>query len=261
MATLDQLLSTSATKSTHKLSMTVIIPGFNEENNLEGVFKETLEAIKNRFSSYEIILVNDGSTDRTGAIADRLAVENPHVQVIHHEHNIGLGQSVRKGYELATKDYVMWNPGDHGMLGRSLPLMFDEVGKADMIIPYLAEPGFRSWKRQLVSNVYLTMMNLLFGLKIKYYNGPVIYRSELIKGTKTSSLRFVFFAEALILLLKAGYSYIEIPTYHQKRVYGSSKAFSLKNLVEILFTVAQLFWDVHIKRAKRISVLSKVQGS
>jgi glycosyltransferase involved in cell wall biosynthesis len=242
-----------------KTSVTVVIPALNEEKLLESVVQDTLSAIGLRFDSYEIIIINDGSADRTGNIADRLALDNPSIKVIHHSFNRGLGFSVREGYDLAMKDYVIWNPSDHGMLGESLEAIFDQVGKAEIIIPYIANPEFRSFKRRFISRSYVTLMNSLFGLKLRYYNGPVMYQTSLVKTTKTATLGFAFFAELLILLIRAGHSYIEIPTYHRKRLHGESKAFRLNNFLDVFLTISKLVWDIRLKgmQKNKVSTVAK----
>jgi len=244
-----------------KPSLSVVIPAFNEEENLEWVVQDTLSVLDHRFSSSEIIVVNDGSSDQTSFIANRLASTYPNIRVIHHERNMGLGYSVREGYDLASKDYVVWNPGDGGMTRGSLNEMFDLIGKADLIIPHIANPEFRSFARRFVSRAYVLILNFLFRLRLRCYNGTVIYRSDQIKAVKTSTFGFYFFSEALILLLKSGCSYIEVPTIHQKRTHGKSKAFTFKNIMEILRMAIALAWDVRFNKAKTTVVLTDIKAT
>src|SRR3990167_2665550 len=200
-----------------KSSLSLIVPAFNEEGNLETAVRDLKDAMAGRFSDYEILIFNDGSTDRTAIIADSLAADDPHIRGIHHMKNRGLGYVISRGYKSAAKDYVMWYPGDNGMQRRSLDVMFENAGKADMVIPYIANPEFRSHKRQRVSGLYVGLINVLFGLRLKYYNGVVVYRTELVKSASACTHGFASIAELLIRLVKAGYSYIEVPTYHQQR--------------------------------------------
>jgi glycosyltransferase involved in cell wall biosynthesis len=236
-----------------KPSMSVIVPAFNEQDNLRGVVNETKEKLKHWFHSYEFIIINDGSTDRTSEVSERLAKEDPYIRVVHHARNKGLGYSLREGYDLAEKEFVMWTPGDHGMLGKSLDALFGHVGDKDIVIPFLADPRFRSLPRRFISRVYVTMFNVLFGLNLLYYNGPHIYRTKVIQSARTTTFGFAFFAEALVLLIKGRCSYVEVPTYHQKRTSGSSKAFTIKNIVEILRTVVTLFWDIRVNGRTRFT--------
>ncbi len=233
------------TQDTSQRSITFVVPALNEEGSLAGAVSDFLLAVNGRFSSYEIILIDDGSTDQTGAIADQIAAKNPLVKVIHHACNMGIGFSLREGYGLATKDYVIWGPSDRGLTVESFTTMFDHLNEADILIPFIANPSFRPLSRQMISRAYVLMLNLLFGLGLRYYNAPIVYRTKIIQHVKATSTGFSFAAELLILTIKAGYTYLEIPTIHLMRACGASKAISMKNLTEVFQTLTKLAWDVH----------------
>ena len=231
-----------------KPSISVIVPALNEEGNLESTIHDILLSLGRGFSSYELLLINDGSTDRTAIIADGLASENSNIKVIHHATNQGLGYSLREGFQRASKEYVMWYPGDNGMQQPSLAVMFQHTGKADLIIPYIANPEFRSRARRMVSQAYVSLLNAIFGLDLKYYNGVVIYRSDLIKKVKTSTQGFAFLAEALIRMIKEGSTYEEVPTFHRERSHGESKAFRLQNFLDVFRMIHVLLWDFAFRK-------------
>ncbi len=237
-----------------KPSISIVIPAYNEEHNLERTVQDTLSVLDSRFGSYEIIIINDGSTDQTPKVAGRIATANPNVRFVNREKNMGLGYTVRQGYDLASKEYTIWNPGDGGMKKESFDSMFNMIGKADLIVPFIANPEFRSWTRRIISKAYITILNLLFGLRLRCYNGTVLYRTNFLKAAKSSTFGYFFFAETLIVLLKSGCSYVEVPTYHQERAHGKSKAFTIKNISEILKTAISLAWDVRVTRSKRIAL-------
>ena len=151
-----------------KPSISIIIPAINEEHDLEPTVETALEAIGSRFSDYEILIFNDGSRDRTGEIADQLAINNPHIQVIHHSHNMGLGYNFRKGVELATKEYVGWIPAKNSIPLETLNNMFNVVGKADIVLVFILTET-RSMFRQVVSRVFTQMMNTLFWNEFKVF--------------------------------------------------------------------------------------------
>lgn len=232
-------------------SLSVVIPALNEEGNLEPAVKNLLTALGPYFNSYELLIINDGSADGTGALAERLAHSNPHIRVIHHDKPMGLGASLRQGYDLATQEYVTWYAGDDPMDGDSWRKMFEQIGNADVLIPYMANPEFRPWGRRVLSQIYVRILNLLFGLRIRYYNGFTIYRRELIQSVRTSARGFSFFAEALILSVKSGHRSIEIPTYHRQRKQGSSKAFKFANVKDILKTFLRLIGIIYFKTGKK----------
>lgn len=234
-----------------KQSISIIIAALNEEGNLAAAVNATLTALGDRFSSYELLIIDDGSTDATGTIADRLAIANPNIKVVHNGRNMGLGYSFRRGIELATKEYIGWFPGDNDMDGKSLEDLLDLIGRADIVVPYMANPWCRPLSRRIISRSFTTTMNVLFGLKLRYYNGPAIHRSKLIKATSANTTGYAFLAEVLVRLIKAGHTWVEVATYHRRREHGISKAFRLKNILSVLMTVWRLVWDIHVRQRKR----------
>src|ERR1700681_1163681 len=88
-------------------SISIIIPALNEETVVEGVVRDISQQVAASFTDYEIILIDDGSNDKTGEIMDRLATELPNVRAIHNPGNIGLGSSYQRGLAAARYDYLM----------------------------------------------------------------------------------------------------------------------------------------------------------
>src|SRR2546427_11519710 len=89
-----------------KPTVSVIIPALNEQENLAGAVTTVMEAIGDRFRDYELLIFDDGSTDSTGMIADRLAFENQHIRVIHNLRNMGFGYNFNRGVGLARMEYI-----------------------------------------------------------------------------------------------------------------------------------------------------------
>ena len=94
-------------------SITVIVPALNEEGNIRDTVTSALSALSERFPRHEILIFDDGSTDRTGETADSLVAEYPGVRVIHNEKTRGLGYCYRTGARLASCEYVVMVPGDN----------------------------------------------------------------------------------------------------------------------------------------------------
>lgn len=231
-----------------KPSISIAIPAFNEEDNLRKSVQALRDAIDDRFRDYEIWIIDDGSTDATGRIADELASADPKIRIVHHPRNLGMGASLRDGFERATMEYVGSYPADGGLDGRSLAEMFDRIGQADVLIPTIANPGFRPCYRQVISKAFVAILNRLFGLKVGYYNGHAIYRREQLQAIRIKANGHAFLAETLIRLLYAGARFLEIPTWQHHREHGSTKAFRMRNLLDVLTMVGRLFWDLRIRR-------------
>ena len=223
--------------------MCIVIPAYNEELNLEGAVKGALWAVRSSAADYELIIVDDGSSDKTGQVAKKLSSKNPNIKVIRHRQNLGFGQTVRDGFKAATKDYTVGFPGDNDTSAKSLKELVEKAGSADVIISYNANPGSRTFLRRLFSKSFTLLMNLLFRLNLKYYNGSFICKSELLKKLPLKSQGMAVYAEAKVRLLKKGYSYLEIPFTHTGRKHGKSTAVSGNSIRQTLLTIYYLLTD------------------
>ena len=226
--------------------ITFLVPALNEEENIEGTVATIISAINHFRCDYEILLVNDGSTDSTPQIMDRIARENQSFHVLHNEHNLGLGGAYKRGINYAKKEHVMWISGDNAETVGNLVNIVSHVGEADIVIPFLQASKARPWLRRLTSRCFTAIINSLFGLNIHYYNGSVIHRTELIKTVSIRTNSFAYQAEALVKLLRGGCSYVEVP--YSSATYDGVFSYAMrpKNLVSVLKAIVCLFVEVKL---------------
>lgn len=222
-------------------SLSIIVPCYNEEGNVRATVQDIVDSIEGAVADYEILIFNDASQDRTGEIIDELAKGNPRIQGYHHRENLGLGATYYRGVELATKEYVMSVFGDNEVTKESLHFLFQQVGKADILIPYLTNHDIRPWHRQLLSWGFGTIINALTRRRIRYYNGPAIHRRENLLNLPTRNAGFAYMAEILTVMLNGGTSYLEVPYQMRTRSYGSSSALRFRNCLSVSATIASIF--------------------
>jgi glycosyltransferase involved in cell wall biosynthesis len=110
-------------------SISVFFPCYNEQGNVRRLYESASQMLKRLGVDYEIVLVDDGSTDETPQIADAIASADPHVRVVHHSKNLGYGAALQSGFRAATKTLVFYTDGDGQFdlheLPSLLPLMED----------------------------------------------------------------------------------------------------------------------------------------
>lgn len=229
-----------------KPSISIIIPALNEEGNIKEAVKGALDALDQKFSKYELLIFDDGSTDATGNVAENLARENSHIKVIHNKRSMGLGYNYKRGVEIAQYDYVVMLPGDNEICTHSIKDLFDKVGRDDIVIPYTINFNLRPFLRRIISRTFTWTMNFLFNLNIPYYNGTVVHKTRILTSIPFSTHGFAYQADILTRLIKSGRSYVEVGMYIQKRRYGLPKAFKIKNIISVLDTIIKLFWDIQI---------------
>jgi len=232
-------------------SISVIILSLNEAGNIRNVVDLVLKSLKEEgLNDYELILVDSGSADGTEKIIDELAATNAFIKAIHDLPYGGLGHGFRAGVALASKDYVGWFPGDNETLPQTITNVFKNIGKYDIIIPYTVNPEARSRYRRMLSVIYTIFFNIVFGLRLKYFNGPCFFRKQLLNNIIMSTNGPAYMAEILIQLIKKGVSYIEVPMYIKPRDYGKTSVLKWKNVYLIAETIIRLFFRLHFSRNK-----------
>lgn len=255
MARLQSIYGASPTL---EKSVSVLVPALNEIANLEGTVERLVEALNITVEDFEIIIVDDGSTDGTGVVADRLATANAVVRVIHNLRNMGLGYCYKRGYEEASKEFYVYIPGDNTWPYRSFVELFSNIGRADIVTSYAANPEVRPWARRVVSRLYTLVLNILFGYRMHYFNGLTVYPVQFMRTQPVRTLGFGFQAEVLLKALDSKLSYIEIPLPIDERSSGASKAVSLRNIFSVAITVLRSFVALRILRQWIVDKNSRV---
>ena len=224
-------------------SISIVFPMYNEEAYIHRAIRAAGAALAEITPDHEIIIVDDASTDRTGALADALARADPRIKVVHNERNRKLGGSVRAGYATATKDLVLYTdadlPFDLQELGRAVRLL--EYQEADVLAAYRFDRTSEGLVRTLYSFCYNLMIRVLFGLAVKDVNFSfkLFHRSLLQKITLQSEGSFID-AEFLIRARKAGASIVQIGVDYFPRSRGVSTLSSPGVILTILREMARL---------------------
>jgi len=232
----------------NKKSLTIVIPAYNEEKRLDGAIEDVLFIAGSLDMDYEVIVVNDGSRDRTAELAKGWAGKRPQVRLIDNPVNRGLGHSLKEGFAAATKEYVTWFPGDNSVVKESMVPVWDKIGAADIIVPTMHNVSDRPLFRRVLSITFTRLINLLFRLNLRYYNGLLIFPTELVGRLKYAGRGHDIFCEMLVRAIKLGYSYYEIPFKHKVETEGMSKAISLRNFRNVGRMIAALLWDIYVRR-------------
>ncbi len=221
-------------------SVTFIVPALNENEALANTLDEIMRIMKDEGAAdFEILAVNDGSTDDTGAIANSYAKRYPNIRALHNPSPRGIGQAYKRGIPLATKNQYMLVHGDNEILADSIRKILKAAGSADFVITYL-QNDTRPSGRLFFSRYFTRLVNFLFSLKVRYYNGPNLIPLKLLKEITILTNGHAFMAEVIVRLAKRGYAYAEVEFESRLRVRGRSKAFRIKNIISVLRAILRL---------------------
>lgn len=203
-------------------SLSVVIPSYNEGNGLINLIKETLKDAEKLTKNFEIIIINDGSSDNTGAVADSLAKTYKDVRVIHHEKNQGLARAFWTGIQSCKKEIILYIEGDGQQPLRDQYQLFKKIKKADVVL------GVRSYRfdyslfRKALSYGYLFLLRIFFNLKYKDINWAQVYRRKIFDKVNLRSTSPFFATELVIKALRNGFKIAQASSIYRSRKYGST---------------------------------------
>ncbi len=203
-----------------KYSITIFFPCYNEEQNVARVAGEALQTARQISDDFEIIIVDDGSKDRTGEIADRLAEQNPEIRVIHHEVNKGYGAALQSGFKNALKELVFYTDGDGQFKIEEIKKLLPMIEKYDIV------SGFRIKRQDTLMrkvNAYLwgTLVNALFKIKVSDVDSAFkLYRRKIFDEITLSSQGALIDTEILAKAMVKGYTITEVGVNHHPRIAG-----------------------------------------
>ncbi len=226
--------------------LSYFFPAHNEEANLEGLVDEALAVLPTLAETFEIIAVNDGSRDRTAAIADDLTARHPGVvRAVHHPTNLGYGAALRSGFAAARHDLVAFTDGDRQFhvadLGR-LTARMAESDAPDVVVGYRikrADPLIRT----LYARAYRLANRIFFGLKVTDVDCACkLVRRDALEGLHVESGGAFFSAEVLIKLRAAGRTVVEVGVPHYARTAGSPTGAR----PEVILRAVRDFWRLRL---------------
>lgn len=205
-------------------NLSVFFPAYNEEKNLEETVRKAVAVLPRSFDTWEVIIVNDGSTDRTGAIARNLAREYPQIKLVEHSVNLGYGATFRSGAYAASFDWIALNDAD-GQFDfaeiKNFVRKQEETG-ADLVIGYYLKRAVPFY-RKVNTFLWEGLVKLLFGVNVKDIDcGFKLFSRKVIKNiAKLESERGAFIStEFLAKAKKAGFKIAEVGVHHYPRRRG-----------------------------------------
>ena len=226
--------------SSRKISLSVFFPCHNEQDNVEPLTLRTLEVLKTVSDDYEVIIVNDGSTDRTARVAQQLARENPRVRLVNHPVNRGYGAALQSGFRAATKQWVFYTDGDGQFDIHELPPLVEWIGEYDIVTCYRInrqDPLMRKFNGW----AWTKLVNLLFALNLRDIDCAFkLYRREIFDRIEMHSTGALIDTEILARAKKCGYAMVQSPVRHYPRTAGTQSGASLKVILRAFRELFQL---------------------
>ena len=203
-------------------SLSIVLPAYNEEENVEAAVEQVSAVTQKLGIDYEIILVNDGSADRTGDIGRELEERVPNFQLVEHHPNRGYGGSLKAGFAAATKDLVAFVPADQQFDFGEITVLLERIDEADIVSGYRADRQ-DNFIRKLNALGWNTLVGLLFGRLCRDIDcGFKLFRREILDHVHIESNGAMIDTEFLAGAKARGYRITDVPVTHLPRVAGEA---------------------------------------
>ncbi len=213
-------------------SLSVFFPAYNDAPSLPALIHKTFAVLEQYVDDYEVVVVNDGSSDDTGAVLEELSREfSPHLRVETHPGNRGYGGALRTGFATATREFVFYTDGDGqydvGELPRLLELVTPQTGLVNGYKLERHDPAHRIW----IGTIYNFCARLLFRIRIRDIDCDYrLIRRELLNRIHLTSTSGTICVELVRKLELSGCQVAEIGVHHYPRLHGTSQFFRLRSL-------------------------------
>ncbi len=214
--------------------VTFSICAYNDQDSIKLLVNDSIRIAEELSLDYNILIIDDGSSDNTNEIINSLASHNPDIQIHKHEKNLGFGPTIGEVYQLPETEWLLFLPGDNQLPAHNLKKMTSYTKDHNFIL------GHRvirqdSLFRKLNSMIYNFCISKLARQKIKDVNSSALVKSSVVKDLKLNSKSGFIHAEVLLKSLKSNCTFIEIPIDHNDRGFGEASGGKFKTISFTIF--------------------------
>jgi glycosyltransferase involved in cell wall biosynthesis len=210
------------------VSISVFFPCYNEQDNVKRTVEQALAVLKQLHADYEVIIVDDGSSDATGRIADEIFRRDSRVKVVHHPRNLGYGAALQSGFKAATKKFVFYTDGDGQFDMNEMPPLLPLIEQFDIVSCYRLNRQdnlvrkFNGW-------AWTKLVCFLFNMRVRDIDCAFkLYKREIFDNIKMSSSGALIDTEILARAVRKGYSITQKGVHHYPRIAGAQTGANLK---------------------------------
>jgi dolichol-phosphate mannosyltransferase len=224
-------------------SLSIVIPIYNEQESISEVIHDIAETVPTYFDNYEIIAVNDGSTDNTSQILQEISQRVPTLKIVNSEKNKGFGVALFEGLKVASKEFSAYVPGDGQFLISDMRHCLELLEGNDLILGYRGGRSDYTVRRIVMSYGYLTLLTLLFGLRYMDVGWVHIWRTSKLRELKLKPTRGIFvLTEVVVLFERNGWNIAEGPSYYHPRIGGKAKNVKISVVIDTFVQAIRLFF-------------------
>lgn len=229
-------------------SISVFFPAYNDAGTIGSLVMAALHVLPELADDYEVIVVNDGSSDYTAQVLDDLAAQFPKFRPVHHAKNRGYGGALRTGFATASKDLVFYTDGDAQYDPNELRDLYAKLTPDIDVVNGYKIARSDPFHRKIIGRVYHHTVKLLFGFTLRDVDCDFrLIRRNVFDIIQLESDSGTICLELVKKLQDAGFRFAEVPVHHYHRTYGKSQFFNFPRIRRTLVQLIQLWWKLVVR--------------
>ena len=224
--------------------LSLVFPVFDEEDNVGPLLEAALALAPRLATPFEIVVVDDGSRDRSPAIVATLCRRDPRVRLLRHPANRGYGAALRSGLRAARGELVFFTDADLQFDLAELATLLAHADACDLVVGYRA-PRRDPWRRRALAWGHRLVVRALFGLAVRDIDCAFkVFRRPVIEALPLASIGAFVNTELLLRARRAGFRIREVPVTHRPRVAGRSKGATPRVIARALVELGLLYREL-----------------
>lgn len=232
------------------VSISVFFPCYNEQDNVARTTERAIAVLDGLNADYEVIIVDDGSSDATGRVADEIVSRNSRVKVVHHPTNLGYGAALQSGFKAATKKLVFYTDGDGQFDMSEMPPLLPLSEKYDIVSCYRLNRQ-DNLMRKINAWCWTKLVCLLFGMKVRDIDCAFkLYKREIFDNIKMQSAGALIDAEILARAVRRGYTITQKGVHHYPRTAGVQTGAKLGVIIRAFKELFKLYRQIKKETAE-----------
>ncbi|HEX9015542.1 MAG TPA: glycosyltransferase family 2 protein [Chloroflexota bacterium] len=226
-------------------SISAFFPAYNDAGTIPSMVIAADMTLRGLADDYEIIVINDGSSDHTADVLEELKRSYPRLVVIHHQKNRGYGGALRSGFEHATKELIFYTDGDAQYDAREMTLLIDALAPGvDMVNGYKISRS-DPLHRIIIGKLYHWAVKTAFGLKVRDTDCDFrLFRRHVFDRVKLERNSGVICVEMMKKVQDAGFNIAQVPVNHYHRAYGHSQFFNFSRVFRVGVDLVKLWREL-----------------
>ena len=226
--------------------ISVVLPAYNEEALIAQTITRCVGVLSIIAPDYEIVVVDDGSRDRTGEIADNFAAGNPRIRVVHNRPNRGYGGALIAGFDAASKPLLFFMDSDGQFDIQDLALLLVQREQGHRIVLGYRQKRQDAWMRKMNAWGWNFLVSTFFGLRVRDVDCAFkLYDTALVRMCDIHSEGAMVNTEMLVKLSRLGIPFVQVPVHHYPRQHGNATGANLKVILRAFNELLRLRLRIH----------------